>query len=87
MSRQTEIRKAKDKDLGASLAAIKRAAALARKVAIQTATAIVLIKGGKQVRVTAEQLRRETQLHLPQIFTDSDFENRLNLLELRTESE
>ncbi len=56
---QQELDAAKDKDLIASLAAIKRAAALARKQAIQTDTAIVVVKGHKIVRLTAEVLRKE----------------------------
>ncbi len=56
---QQELDAAKDKDLITSLAAIKRAAALARKQAIQTDTAIVVVKGHKIVRLTAEVLRKE----------------------------
>ena len=56
---QHELNKAKDKDLVASLAAIKRAAALARKQAIQTDTAIVVLKDQKIIRLTAEEIRQE----------------------------
>jgi hypothetical protein len=42
-----------------ALAAMKRAAQLARKTAIQTDTAIIMIRDGKCVRVTAEELRKE----------------------------
>jgi len=56
---RSEIGKAKDKDLFASMAAMQRAAALARKAAVQTDTAIVVVKGKKLVRVTAEQLRKK----------------------------
>jgi len=56
---RSEIDKAKDKDLGASMEAMKRAAALARKAAMQTDTAIVVVKDKKLVRVTAEQLRKK----------------------------
>jgi hypothetical protein len=59
MNQPFEIGKAKDKDLGASMEAMKRAAALARKAAMQTDTAIVVVKDKKLVRVTAEQLRKE----------------------------
>lgn len=51
----------KDKDLVASLQAIKRAAESARKQAIQTGTAIVILKDRQMVRLTAEQLRQEGQ--------------------------
>jgi len=54
-----ELIYAKDKDLPASLQAIKRAAESARKQAIQTGTAIVILKDQKIVRLTAEQLRQE----------------------------
>jgi hypothetical protein len=56
-----ELIYAKDKDLVASLQAIKRAAGLARKQTIQTGTAIVILKDQKIVRLTAEQLRQEGQ--------------------------
>lgn len=54
-----EISKAKDPDLSASMQAIQRAAALARRMAMQTATGIVIVKEGQIVRVPADQLRRE----------------------------
>lgn len=56
---RSEVGKAKDKDLGASMEAMKRAAALARKAAMQTDTAIVVVKDKKLVRITAEQLRKK----------------------------
>ena len=36
---------------------MRRAAALARQTAIQTDTEIVLVQGGKPVRITAAELR------------------------------
>ena len=56
---QKELSKAKNPDLRASLVAIKRAAQLARKVAMQTDTAIIVVKDGKLVRIPAEQLRAD----------------------------
>jgi len=56
---QQELSKAKNPDLRASLAAIRRAADLARRTAIQTDTEIVIVKDGKAVRITAEELRKE----------------------------
>jgi imidazolonepropionase-like amidohydrolase len=56
---QQDLAKAKDPDLEASLRAIKRAAVLARKTAIQTDTGIVIVEDGKIVYVSAEQLQRE----------------------------
>ena len=54
---QTDLSRAKNPDLRASLAGMKRAAALARQTAIQTNTEIVLVRGGKPVRITAAELR------------------------------
>ncbi len=53
-----DISQAKDPDLRASLAAMQRAAALARKTAIQTETYIVIVEGEKLVRVSADELRQ-----------------------------
>lgn len=44
-----------------ALAALQRAAELARKTAIQTDTAIVVVKEGKRVRITADELRRQQE--------------------------
>ena len=52
-----DISQAKNPDLRASMAAMRRAAALARKTAIQTNTAIVLVRDGKVVRIPAAELR------------------------------
>lgn len=52
-----DLASARNPDLRASLIAIRRAAALARQVAIQTNTAIVVIRNGKLTRVPAELLR------------------------------
>ncbi|GHU34503.1 hypothetical protein AGMMS50256_28210 [Betaproteobacteria bacterium] len=54
-----DISTAENPDLRASLAAMQRAAALARKVAIQTDTGIVIAKDGKLVHVSADELRKE----------------------------
>lgn len=56
---QQDLSKAKNPDLRASLAAMRRAAEMARSTAIQTNTDIVIVKDGKPVRVTAEELRQE----------------------------
>jgi hypothetical protein len=56
---QQELSKAKNPDLRASLAAMRRAAQMARSTAIQTDTEIVIVEDGKPVRVTAEELRKE----------------------------
>ena len=57
-----ELQHAKDQDLIASVAAMKRAAALARKQAMQTDTAIVVLKDQKIVRLTANEIRKEGQV-------------------------
>jgi hypothetical protein len=54
---QEELSKAKNPDLRASLAAMRRAAEMARKRAIQTDTDIVVVRDGKPVRIPAEELR------------------------------
>ena len=55
---RTDLSRAKNPDLRASLAGMRRAAALARQTAIQTDTEIVLVQGGKPVRITAAELRK-----------------------------
>jgi hypothetical protein len=54
-----DISKATNPDLPASLIAIKRAAAMARKIAIDTDTGIVIVRDGKTVRISAEELRAD----------------------------
>ena len=56
---QQDLAKAKNPDLRASLAALRRAAAQARLLAIQTDTAIVIVRDGKIVHVPASELRRQ----------------------------
>lgn len=53
-----QISQAKDKDLAASLIAIQRAARAAREAAVRTNTAIVVQRGQKLVRITADELRK-----------------------------
>jgi len=52
-----DISKAKNPDLRASLAAMQRAALLARNTAIQTETYIVIVEDGQLLRVPADELR------------------------------
>jgi hypothetical protein len=54
-----DLHTATNPDLATSLVAIHRAAALARDVAIQTGTAIIVVQAGQRVRITADELRRE----------------------------
>jgi hypothetical protein len=56
---QQDLSQAKNPDLRASLAAMRRAAEMARTTAIQTNTEIVIVRDGKPVRITAEELRKE----------------------------
>ena len=55
--KQADLPKARHADMRGSLAAMRRAAELARQTAIQTDTAIVLVRGGKPVRIYAAELR------------------------------
>jgi hypothetical protein len=55
-----DLSKAKNPDLRSSLTAMRRAAAMARQVAIQTNTEIVVVENGKLVHIPAEQLREGT---------------------------
>ena len=50
---------AKDPDVRAALGALKRAALLARKTAIQTDTNLVIVKDGRLLRIPADELRRQ----------------------------
>ena len=53
-----DISTAKNPDLRASMAAMQHAAALARKTAIQTDTGIVIVRDGRIVHVSAQELRQ-----------------------------
>ena len=55
--KQEDLPKARHADMRGSLAAMRRAAELARQTAIQTDTAIVLVRDGKLVRIPAALLR------------------------------
>ena len=59
-----ELSKARNPDLRTSLAAMLRAAELARQTALQTGTAIIVVRDGKTVRITADELRREQRITL-----------------------
>jgi hypothetical protein len=54
-----DISQAKNPDMRGAMAAMQRAADMARQIAIQTNTAIVQVKDGKLVRVTADELRKQ----------------------------
>lgn len=57
--KKLDISQAKSPDLRGSYAALIRAGELARDVAIQTNTAIIVMEDGKLVRVTAKELLEE----------------------------
>lgn len=56
-----DISTARDPDLRAALAALRRASQLARKTAIQTDTELVVVRNGQMVRVSAETLRQQAK--------------------------
>jgi hypothetical protein len=60
-----DLTQAQNPDLRGSLAAMLRAAEMARNTAIQTNTEIIIVKDEKPVRVTAEELRKEQKNHEP----------------------
>jgi hypothetical protein len=60
-----DITKAKNPALRGSLNALRRSAAAARKVAIQTDTHLVIVKEGQLLRLSAEELRRSAEENAP----------------------
>lgn len=56
-----DLASAKSPELRASMAAMKRAAELARKTAMLTDTDLVVVIDGTLTRIPAEQLRREAK--------------------------
>lgn len=53
-----DISEARNPDLRASLNALRRAAAYARQIAIQTNTELLIERDGRIVRISAEELRK-----------------------------
>ncbi len=56
---ENDLSKAKNSDLRGSLAALRRAAELARETAIQTGTSLVVARDGQIARISAEELRED----------------------------
>jgi hypothetical protein len=56
---QEQLSQAKNKDLPASLIAIRRAARMAREQAVRTDTSIVIYRDGRIVHISAAELREE----------------------------
>jgi hypothetical protein len=54
-----DLSEAKDPDVRASLGALLRAAQMARQTAIQTETNIVIVKDGKLLRISPDELRQQ----------------------------
>ena len=54
--KQEDLPKATHADMRGSLAAMRRAAEMARRTAIQTGTGIVVVRDGKREHISAEQL-------------------------------
>jgi len=52
-----DIQEAKDPDLRACSAAMRRAAQAARRTAMQTGTDLIIVKDGKLTRISAQTLR------------------------------
>ena len=59
MNPSRDISTARDPDMRAALAALDRAARMARRIAMQTGTDLVVFEDGRIVRIPAEALRRE----------------------------
>lgn len=56
-----DISQARNPDLRASQAALRRAAALARKTAIDSGTDLIVVREGRTVRISADTLRSQTK--------------------------
>ncbi|ROO31400.1 hypothetical protein [Salinisphaera japonica] len=56
-----DISEARNPDLRASEAALRRAAQLARQTAIQTDTDLVVVRNGRTIRIPAHTLRYEAK--------------------------
>lgn len=56
-----DISKASNPDLRGSLSALRRASQLARKVAIDTDTGVVVVRDGRLVQISADTLRSQAR--------------------------
>ena len=56
---QQVLEAVKPKESEAELAALRRAARAARELAVRTGTAIIVLRDGKIVRVSADELRKQ----------------------------
>jgi len=60
-----DVSNAKDPDIRNSWPALQRAAMMARKIGIETNTGIVVVRDGKLVWVSANELRQQEQSKTP----------------------
>jgi len=67
-----DISNAKDPFLRDSYAALKKAAEFAKEEAIRTNTGIVVLRDGKVVTISAEELRKEKQAKAQDNLSDTD---------------
>ena len=58
---EDDLSQARNPDIRASFAALRRAAEEARKIAIATGTGIVVMKDGKIVEISARELQEQAQ--------------------------
>ena len=56
---QQVLEAVKPKESEAELEALRRAARAARELAVRTGTAIIVLRDGKLVRVSADELRKQ----------------------------
>ena len=56
-----DISQARNPDLRASQAALRRAALLARKTAIDSGTDLIVVREGRTVRISADTLRSQAK--------------------------
>ena len=61
----SDINTAKDEFLRVSMNALKRAAKMARETAIQTGTDLIIAEDGKLMRISAEELRAQSDSTKP----------------------
>jgi hypothetical protein len=57
-----DISQARNPDLRASQAALRRAALLARKTAIDSGTDLIVVREGRTVRISADTLRSQAKV-------------------------
>ena len=56
-----DISEAKDPDMRTAMAALKRAALQARKIAIKTGTRLIIVKDDQLLKISPEELRQQIE--------------------------